>query len=945
VLPHRLAQEASGRVRQTIERLVAAPAEPAADAAGELTASSNPVRIELGEVPLPEEARRGIRASLEHSYRQHLQMYERLVQRYNAPDRPGQVSKPDRPTPVPHADLEALFAFAEGRRKDLDGVSDCLRRYAYNRGPYGDWFAPPGVRLIHAVRLAFALHLLHIHQGRLGWHDVRDLEAYRGRCPQRFGLRELDTAAATLPGGEPGMVLNAYLATNTKYHNFCDWEPAAVWPAFAERPELLQGLLGPLPNAIGPDYPWPEKRRNVFKVLAMFPRLPPGFLPVLWDLALGENKTERPLAQAALATVADKTCRIVVALQDGRQGVRAAAAEWLGKVGDAAAALPLKEAFRKEKQEVVRSALLMALEVCGADVGEFLDRDALVAEAEAGLAKKRPRGMEWVPLDGLPELCWQDTGQAVDRRVVQWWLVQGIQQKSVACGPLLCRYLAMCRPHQAAALAKFVLAAWIGHDTRTPSQEQAAERARADANRRWPLVSRYYKNDKEAFYRQLFQQYVNEFVGSAIEQKGMLAVAAAAGDADCVKLCEQYVRKYYGTRLAQCKCLVEVLAWLRHPLALQVLLSLANRFRTKALRLAAAGHVQALADREGWTIDELADRTIPDAGFARPLDEAGAPVGTEAALVLDYGPRQFNARLGDDLQPVLTTVEGKTIKNLPAPGTQDDADRARAARKAFTDAKKTVKEVVKRQAERLYEALCTQRAWRFEDWRRYLADHPVVGRLCVRLAWAAFAGDRLMGLFRPLEDGSLTDEKDEEVTFEACILVRLAHTCNTPAETAAAWRLHFEDYDVTPLFVQFGRDTYTLPEDKQKETEITDFEGHRLTTFQLRGKATKLGYLRGEAEDGGSFTLYRKPFPSLGLQAVLTFTCSCLPEQDVPAALESLYFTALQGDRAAAHSWDHSRLPLGKVPPVLLSECYNDVKQIAAEGSGYDPEWRGQSYL
>ncbi len=89
------------------------------------------------------------------------------------------------------------------------------------------------------------------------------------------------------------------------------------------------------------------------------------------------------------------------------------------------------------------------------------------------------------------------------------------------------------------------------------------------------------------------------------------------------------------------------------------------------------------------------------------------------------------------LQPVIRTAEGKTVKNPPAAGKQDDADKAKAARKAFTDAKKTIKEVVKRQSERLYEALCTQRAWRFEDWRRYLADHPIVGKLCVRLAWAA----------------------------------------------------------------------------------------------------------------------------------------------------------------------------------------------------------------
>ncbi|PON09935.1 hypothetical protein C2W62_52795, partial [Candidatus Entotheonella serta] len=98
----------------------------------------------------------------------------------------------------------------------------------------------------------------------------------------------------------------------------------------------------------------------------------------------------------------------------------------------------------------------------------------------------------------------------------------------------------------------------------------------------------------------------------------LLAIAAAAGDRECVKLCEQYIRQWFGHRLAQWKCLVEVLAWIEHSGATQVLFSLANRFRTKAIRQAAEAHVQALAERQGWTRDELADRTIPDAGFERP---------------------------------------------------------------------------------------------------------------------------------------------------------------------------------------------------------------------------------------------------------------------------------------------------------------------------------------
>jgi HEAT repeat protein len=959
-LRQHLGSESSERVRQTVDKLLAAPDEAPEDVTRDLAAALPPVRIELGEVDLPDEAKAGLREHVNRGYEQTLHQYERDLERWESPDRPKWMREPGKPEPVSDDQLGALVRFVEGRAEKPEREAAPILLYARRAGPLGEWLAPPRVKLIHVVRLYHALALLNFHQRGetpyLWWRETQSLDAYRRRCAEPFGLREVDAAVTSLPGARPGLVASAYLADNTRYSSFCDWEAQAVWPIFAEHPEMLQEGLSPAASRPG-DY-WPGQRRETaFKVLSMFPQLPPGFIPPLWDIALGENKTERPLAQAALAKVPDKAPRIQVALADGRQAVRAAAAEWLGKIGDPSAVGPLKEAFTREKQEVVKGALLNALEALGADIAEFLDRDALLAEAEAGLAKKRPKGLGWLPLASLPPLQWEDTGERVDPLVVQWWVVQSVQQKSAVCGPLLRRYLGLCRRHEATALAKFLLASWIGQDTRTLSHEEAAERARKDADRQWAAYSQHqywldhYKGDKENLYRQLYTTYANACIGSASGEKGMLALVAPAADAECVKLCDQYIRKWFGNRLAQCKALIEVLAWTPHPLAVQVLLGFANRFRTKAIRKAAEEYVQALAEREGWTIDELADRTIPDAGFARPTDEQGEPVGGEAALVLDYGPRTFTVRLNNELEPVIATGEGKTVKNLPAAGKQDDADKAKAARKTFSDAKKTVKEVVRRQSERLYEALCTQRSWRFGDWRRYLADHPIAGRLCVRLAWAAFApagaegAERFLGCFRPLEDGSLTNQRDEEVTLPDETLVRLAHTCNTPAEVGAAWVKHFEDYDVAPLFQQLGRATYTLPEEKRKETDLTDFEGYLLTTFQLRGKATKLGYIRGEAEDGGCFFVYRKPFPSLGVQAVLSFTGSMLPEQDVAAALEALYFTSIKGDREAESSWQPSKLPLGKVPPVLLSECYNDVRQIAAEGSGYDPKWRDKSYF
>ncbi len=37
-------------------------------------------------------------------------------------------------------------------------------------------------------------------------------------------------------------------------------------------------------------------------------------------------------------------------------------------------------------------------------------------------------------------------------------------------------------------------------------------------------------------------------------------------------------------------------------------------------------------------------------------------------------------------------------------------------------------------------------------------------------------------------------------------------------------------------------------------------------------------------------------------------------------------------------------MSLGEVPAVLLTECWNDIRQIAAEGPGFDADWEKKGY-
>ncbi|MGC4936632.1 DUF4132 domain-containing protein [Kribbella sp. DT2] len=226
------------------------------------------------------------------------------------------------------------------------------------------------------------------------------------------------------------------------------------------------------------------------------------------------------------------------------------------------------------------------------------------------------------------------------------------------------------------------------------------------------------------------------------------------------------------------------------------------------------------------------------------------------------------------------------------------------------------KKTLELQTARLYEAMCTGRTWTYQDWQVHLNQHPVMGRLTQRLVWKAGQA------FRPLDDGRLVDVDDDLVDLPADARISIAHTSVVDEETRSRWQHYLADYGISTLFQQFGKELYRPASDYQ----VTEFDGIRLLAFALRSTARKLGYLRGQTLDGPSFDEYVKPFPSIGLTAVISFSGNELPEENRTVGLGSLTFRQTAPDGGA------TPVRLGDVPPVLLAETYDDLRVIAGSG-------------
>ena len=821
----------------------------------------------------------------------------------------------------------------ERRRLEQVTDSDIDRLIAIADGAEGE--IPPGLQTEPAraiVKDCSRLHLL--HRARI--------EA-RSRRPDFAGLL-YDPSVKRL---DPRAVEQVLRATDLPERDWATWfdnwlwyhhDPHSVWPWALANPDLVVERLRDTRLAA-----------QALQTLEHMPTIPEQILPTLVQIAIGPSTVNRPLARRIVARhartgapggpdedpdgVGGRSPRagdLAARALAGGAKQREAAAQWLAELADPTAVVALRGALARETSPRPRAALLGALAACDERAAELVVPRALEAEAERGLKRRPPASLAWFDADALPALRWAD-GTAVDPRVARWWVVLADRLKDPSGHGMFELYLDRLDAADAAALGSHVLRAWIAQDTIRPPEEESRAHAELEGRRNHDRaqrdLARAIGTEQEDCARRqaavplsrhverAYRYHHQLFPGSAIADKGLLALTVRMDGAELARAVRDYEAtcwRWQGGHRAQLAALITALAANGHPDALALLQSAARSHTMRSIQKTATALLEQVARWRGWSADELADRMIPTAGF----DDDGA-------LRLSYGGRTVIARPTPEGGVVLAGADGRPLKSLPAARASDDPGGADDAKKRLGSARRQVKAVMSLQASRLYEAMCASRTWPADQWRELLADHPLVGRLVTRLIWEALPdGVR----FRPAEDGALLGVDDAAVVLAPGAVVRLAHRTALSGAEADAWRRHLADYEVGPPFDQLGATAPDVPADA---VAIQSPGGRRVTTvFALRRAATKRGYRRAPAGDGGWFWNYLKEFPSLGLTATINFSGARLPEEDGPCAVDDL--EVRRGGAPVA---------LGRVPPVLLAECCADFAALAALGRP-DPHWR-----
>ncbi|MDF1488946.1 DUF4132 domain-containing protein [Tessaracoccus caeni] len=809
-------------------------------------------------------------------------------------------------------------ALAEARRITETDLADVVRA-ANGKGTASRVLKTYGLSWI--AEAAPSLNLIHLLRLELLDPEPELLYVSGGSEPEDLRTRE---HLIRLVGGHADQIGAKGVSVDDFAEHALRRPELVSWPWFAGHLEILERWLMGDTNDVA----------NALRLLEWFPRLPPSLVPLVARVAVSESRLNHPVAQRLLSDHPAALGLAVQALADGKGEIRVGAAGWIAAQHTWAGIEPLQAALAKEKRPPVQAALLSALEILGDDISVHLAPDTLHGEAVRGLKAKLPASMSWLNLDLLPTVRWSN-GTPADPLVLRWWFVLAVKVRNPDGSGLFDRYLSLLHPDDAADVGRFALRAWIARDTQHPDEADSHAYADAEGTLWWKGVQQYARDLRkvsgidpdalreaeadadrplEQFVARAFREHQATYVGSAIADKGLLALTTRMPDVELAAAVQSYIRAH-GARRAQVEALVHALFANGDPAALQLLLSIARRFGQVTVQKKAKELVERLADERGWTTEELADRTIPAAGFA-----------DDGMLHLSYGPREFLGRVNTGFGIDLSHSDGTPLKALPAPRVSDDAEAAAEAKKQLSASRKELKAVLTLQAARLHDAMCAGRGWPTSDWLAFIVGHPLMGQLATRLVWME-VGDGAIRTFRPTEDGELIDADDQVVVLAESAEVRLAHCVVVGDAEAERWAEHLRDYQVTPLFDQFSATPPAYPDDA---VELSDLQGHVTDTFSFRAVAAKRGYRRGGDEGSGWFTGYTKGFSSAGLVAMIEFTGANVPEENMPCATESLYF--LRGEQS------EQKVPLREVPPVMLAECYADYAAFAALGP-FDPDY------
>ena len=407
-----------------------------------------------------------------------------------------------------------------------------------------------------------------------------------------------------------------------------------------------------------------------------------------------------------------------------------------------------------------------------------------------------------------------------------------------------------------------------------------------------------------------------------------LAFAALTGDDRIVPVLRKAIIEWADANRGKlAEYATQALALLGTDPALMVVDSLAIRFRSKNKNIghAATAAFADAAEARGVSVEELGDLVVPWLGF-----EPGQPRLVETAK------GRAEMRISADFKLEFRDTKSGKISAKPPAGSPADFQ---AELKTLTV---TLKEAQKAQLLRLETLLVRQYRWPVAAWRDLYLTHPLLRPFSQRLIWGWRDATGALSLtFRALEDCTLTDVTDAAVTLPDDGSVSLVHPLDLDEATRADWTAHLADYDISPPFPQLDRPVVRVTAEDAATKFGMSVHGTSLNAMTFRGRAEKLGWVRGSVCDAGCVGAYRKVYSGAGVEAYLRLDGMYVGiSRDDSITLQEMYFVKAGSVEVGSYVYDEPAdgndprvLGFGEVPPVPFSETMGDLVKISGKAA------------
>ena len=338
--------------------------------------------------------------------------------------------------------------------------------------------------------------------------------------------------------------------------------------------------------------------------------------------------------------------------------------------------------------------------------------------------------------------------------------------------------------------------------------------------------------------------------------------------------------------------------------ALRIVDMLARKYvsKRKQVSKSAIESLEAAAAELDITMEQLADRIIPDFGFE------------DHYKTIEAGGDTYRAFVSKDFKLNYFNEDNKLRKSIPK-------DTPKEVTAELKEIEKEIKHVVKTQAGRLEGYLISERKWGIDEWLQYYKGNPIMLIYVQRLLWGLYKDDKLIDVFYCEDDLELYNVDDDEIVLDEGTRIGIVHPLHMTEDLRDKWKQKLYDEEFELEFPIVDREVTYVPEEEKEGnyTKVLFNQEIPRGADYVAGFLAKRGWIKSTA-DGGRLEFTKRDMIN---------NVTAYPQIEGPMA----YY--LGGETEASifnvdfigKNWQ-DKIVLGDISPVFFSEVIADLKAL-----------------